>query len=170
MHDFWTYYINIFTCIIIFVQFREEQFQLRTRAGYAAHCDGLEGPLRNHIATTFGVTRNALLNSCRYFHVLDGLVPDVMHDLLEGSLPLLTKLLLTYYVREQRLFSLANLNSRIASYKYGSAVKNKPSIISVSSFHSNDSKLRQSGESHLSCTVGILLWDFFKCHISICYM
>ena len=84
---------------------------MRTQAGYAAYCAGLDGPLRHHIATTFGMIRNACLNSCHYFHVVDGLVPDVMHDILEGSLPLLTKLLLTYYITEQRLFSLADLNS-----------------------------------------------------------
>ena len=110
------------------------------------HCAGLNGPMRDHIATTYGVTRNALLNSCRYFHVIDGLVPDIMHDILEGTLSLVTKLLLTFYVRERRLFSLANLNSRIAGFKYGTAVKNKPSPISTSSFASSDAKLRQSGK------------------------
>lgn len=110
------------------------------------HCAGLDGPMRDHIATTYGVTRNALLNSCRYFHVINGLVPDIMHDILEGTLSLVTKLLLTFYVRERRLFSLATLNSRIAGFKYGTAVKNKPSPISTSSFASSDAKLRQSGK------------------------
>ena len=135
------------------VQFREEDFELRTQAGHAAHCAGLQGPLREHTATTFGVTRDALLNSCHYFHVLHGLVPDVMHDLLEGSLLLLTKLLLVHHIQEQRLFSLADLNSRISSFKYGSAVKNKLSAITASSFASNDAKLRQSGKSELSLYV-----------------
>ena len=50
------------------------------------HCRGLDGPLREHISTTFGVTRNSILNSLEYFHVLRGLVPDIMHDILEGML------------------------------------------------------------------------------------
>lgn len=141
------------------VQFREEDFELRTPAGHVAHCAGLQGP-HEHNATTFGVTRDALFNSCRYFHVLHGLVPDVMHDLLEGSLPLLTKLLLVHYIRGQRLFSLADLNSRISSFKYGSAVKNKPSEITVSSFSSNDAKLRQSGKSQLSLCVFVCVITF----------
>ena len=120
---------------------------MRTQEGFAAHCAGLEGPLHDHIATTFGVTRNPILNSCRYFHVVDGLVPDVMHDVLEGSLPLLVKLLLTYYIQERHMFTLADLNRRVASFKYGSAVKSKPSTIPASSFHSGDTKLRQSGKS-----------------------
>ena len=128
------------------IQFREEEFQLRTPAGHAAHCASFDGPLRSHIATTYGVTRNALLNSCRYFHVIDGLVPDIMHDILEGTLSLFGKLLLTHYIRERHLISLASLNSRIASFKYGSAVKNKPSIISTASFTADDANLRQSGK------------------------
>ena len=89
----------------------------------------------------------------RFFHTVNGLVPDVMHDILEGSLSLLAKLLLVHYIQEERLFSLADLNSRIASFKYGSSMKNKPSPISVSSFSSNDAKLRQSGMSQLSLYV-----------------
>ena len=133
--------------LFFFGKFTEGEFQLRTRATHAAHCEGLNGPLRDHYATTFGVTRNALLNSCRYFHIVDGLVPDLMHDILEGTLPLLTKLLLSYYIQDQ-LFSLANLNSRMSSFKYGSAVKNKPSVITSTSFTSSDAKLRQSGMSY----------------------
>ena len=68
-----------------------------------------------------------------------------MHDILEGTLPLVTKLLLQHFIHERRLFTLDQLNSRIASFKYGSAVKNKPSTITTSSFNSTDAKLRQSG-------------------------
>ena len=53
---------------------------------YSAHCEALNGPdaIRSHIATTYGVTKNSILNSYKYFHVVRGLVPDIMHDILEG--------------------------------------------------------------------------------------
>lgn len=44
---------------------------------------------------------------CRYFHVCDGsLLPDIMHDLLEGALQYETKLLLKSLITEEKLFTL----------------------------------------------------------------
>lgn len=56
------------------------QFQVCTHGTHASHTKDLEGPLHDHIAITYGITDNLILNSCRYFHVVDGLVPDIMHD------------------------------------------------------------------------------------------
>ena len=58
---------------------------LRTKSIYEAHCRGLEGPLYQHISTTFGMVRNSALNKLNYFHVVKGLVPDIMHNVLEGK-------------------------------------------------------------------------------------
>ena len=60
--------------------------QLRTKEIYDAHCASLGGPHHDHIATTFGIARNSILNKLNYFHVVDGLVPDIMHNILEGRL------------------------------------------------------------------------------------
>ena len=133
-----------------YLQFKEDEFELRTPATHVAHCAGLHGYLEKHISTTFGVTRNSVLNSCRYFHVISGLVPDIMHDILEGTLPLVVKLLLLHYVSEKGHFSLSILNDRISSFNYGSSVKNKPSPISVHNFTSSGTKLKQSGTSVMS--------------------
>ena len=46
----------------------------------------LNGVMANHIATTYGLSRDSILNSSRYFHVTEGLPPDSMDDLLEGTL------------------------------------------------------------------------------------
>lgn len=70
------------------IQFSEVQLQPRTRETHAAHVSDLHGPLHEHIATTYGVAEESILNNSHYFHVVDGLVPDVMHDLLEGSVQL----------------------------------------------------------------------------------
>ena len=76
------------------------------------------GPLCEHIATTYGIVEQTILNECRYFHVVDGLVPDVMHDLLEGTAQLSLKCLLRYLISDQKYLSL---NERILSFKYGHA-------------------------------------------------
>ena len=67
-----------------YIQFTEEDLQLRTKGLYNSHCEGLEGPLAQHISTTYGIASNSILNECKHFHVTEGLVPDIMHDVLEG--------------------------------------------------------------------------------------
>ncbi len=127
------------------VQFTESAVQLRTEELYDSHCEGLGGPLHNHIATTFGIVSNSTLNSCRYFHITRGLVPDIMHDILEGSLELCMRHLLIYLIREEKQFSLDVLNARIASFNYGpSEVKNKPTAVALASV-APDGHLKQSG-------------------------
>lgn len=128
------------------IQFTEADFQPRTRATYESHVADLNGALRSHIATTYGITNKSILNTSRYFHVVDGLVPDIMHDMLEGTLQLTLKCLLCYLIKDQSMFSLTTLNERIASFHYGQAnVQNRPSEISRSSFNSTADTLRQSG-------------------------
>ena len=56
----------------------------RTKEIYLAHCAELDGPLHDHIATTYGVAGNSILNDLDFFHVTTGLVPDIMHNILEG--------------------------------------------------------------------------------------
>lgn len=70
--------------------YHQRHFQLRTRATHESHCSSLGGPLHEHIATTYGLWRDAVMNELQYFHVTEGLAPDVMHDLLEGVLPCLS--------------------------------------------------------------------------------
>ena len=85
---------------IIVLQFVESAFHLRSTAEHSRHCHLLEqGDLstsdQQHFSTTFGVNRRALLNSLKFFDVTSGaLIPDIMHDILEGALPLEVKLML----------------------------------------------------------------------------
>ena len=103
----------------------------------------LHGPLHNHIATTYGIAEQSILNECRYFHVVDGLVPDIMHDLLEGSAQVTIKCLLRYLISDKKLLSLNTLNNRILHFKYGQTdIQNKPSEIGKTALFSSD-KLRQ---------------------------
>lgn len=77
----------------------------------------MDGPLQNHIATTYGITNNSILNSSRYFHVVDGLGPDIMHDILEVQ----CNSLLHYLIEEKHVLALTTLNERISSFDYGQA-------------------------------------------------
>ena len=79
------------------------------------------------------------------------MVPDIMHDILEGSLELCMRHLLIYLVREKKFFSLEQLNDRITCITYGlSEVKNKPTEIAPAAL-SSDGHLKQSGMCNLMC-------------------
>lgn len=105
----------------------------------------LGGPLHDHFATTYGLHRNSILNTSAYFHVTDGLVPDVMHDCLEGCLPYEIKELLKHLFRSH-ILTLSDLNEEIQSFPYvGSDAKNKPSPIAATTMASSDHSLKQTG-------------------------
>ncbi len=90
--------------------------------------------------------RNSILNTSRYFHVTDGLAPDIMHDILEGCLQYEMKELLKYFIRDQKLFDLNMLNRKITSFRYGPIEsRNKPVPMSSTSLNSSDHSLKQSG-------------------------
>ena len=120
---------------------------MRTRATHTSHVADLGGHLHDHIATTYGVTGKSVLNDSRYFHVVTGLVPDIMHDILEGTAQLTMKYLLRHLIVSKKFFSLRTLNERIMSFNYGPAdIANKPSEISRTTFNRVDSNaLKQSG-------------------------
>ena len=91
-------------------------------------------------------------------------VPDVMHDILEGTAQLVLRCLIHYLVLERKLFSFTTLNVRIATFKYGGAdVKNKPSEITRSTFISWDS-LRHSGKRQKN----VLSVDFTRLYPERC--
>lgn len=85
------------------MQFIESQFQLRSAAEHSRQCDILEQEDlssldHQHFSMMFGVNRRSLLTSLSYFDVTSGiLIPDVMHDFLEGVVPLEFKLMLKVY-------------------------------------------------------------------------
>lgn len=107
------------------IRFTEEQYHLRTRVSHNRHCQLVEDDAT--LSTTYGVKRTSLLNQSRYFHEADGLDLDIMHDQLEGVLPLEIKLLLQEYISVEKYLSLDILNRRIADFGYPLIdVSNKP--------------------------------------------
>lgn len=124
------------------LQFLATEFQPRTRKTHKEHCSMLQSACADHVATTYGLTRDSVLNQSRYFHVTEGLPPDCMHDLLEGTLQYEVKELFKS-LTNRGLISLEQINSRIALFRYNSCdTVNKPSPISLSS---TDHSLKQSG-------------------------
>ena len=84
-----------------YLQFSAKEFVPRTRSTHTHQCSSLSGPVYEHNSTLFGLTRDSILNSSQYFHVTKGLVPDAMHDVLEGSLSFEIKELLKHLISDR---------------------------------------------------------------------
>ena len=99
----------------------------------------------------YGINRNSILNQLQYFHVCDGsLLPDVMHDILEGALQYEVKLLLHVMIEDKNHFTLAIFNSRLKNLELGyMECNNRPTIISTKTYKSTGNSLKQSGMEHM---------------------
>ena len=95
-------------------------------------------------AKLYGVKGQSALNRSKFFHVVTGLLSDIMHDILEGVLPLHMKTMLHRFVIENKYFSLDELNSRLLHFPFGfTDSKNRPSI--VKSLNLADRHMNQPG-------------------------
>ena len=134
------------------------------------HVAGLSGPpcVRSHnMSTTFGVTNDSILNTSRFFHVINGIPPDIMRDILEGTLQATLKCLLQYII-SQEFLTLKLLNERIQSFNYGRVdSRNKPSVIKKDTLTSKDgTHLKQSGMYTLIIYVLMYQGKFVIIHLA----
>jgi hypothetical protein len=98
------------------------------------------------MSTAYGVKRASALNQSTFFHVVDGLDLDIMHDQLEGVLPLEVKMLLQRYVQEEKILTLDTVNERIINFEYGVVDrKNRPSPLKQQVLNTNSATISQTG-------------------------
>lgn len=124
------------------VQFTEEEFTMRSREMYDRHAALVSTDPES--VSVYGVKAQSELNNSKYFHVVDGLPSDIMHDILEGVLPLQFKVMLRKFVVEERRFTIEELNRRIQGFAFGTNdFRNKPSLLKK--ITASDCPIRQSG-------------------------
>ena len=91
------------------------------------------------------MTRNAILNSSKFFHVTEGLAPDIMHDVLEGVAQYELKELLKYLI-DKKYITLNSFNNELEKFPYSySDIKDKPTPISSTTLYSSDHNIKQKG-------------------------
>ena len=131
-------------------------------------CSLVKGDSRGTHSREYGINQCSILNQLRYFSVVSGaLVPDVMHDLLEGVLQYEVKLLLTQFISEDHYFTLEQLNHRIESLELGySEARDRPTQITSATLSSNDNLLKQSG-THI-CTCMCVVCIQAKSYYEVC--
>lgn len=95
----------------------------------------------------YGINRRSALNDLKYFHVCNGaLIPDIMHNVLEGVLQYEVKLLLRHMINNENYFSLDVFNSKLQNLELSSTEnKNKPTSISLKTMKSEGNSLKQNG-------------------------
>lgn len=102
-------------------------------------CASIEGD--HDYSKECGVNSRSLLLELEHFDMCSGaLLPDVMHDLLEGSLQHIVMLIIHYLTKTKKYFSLKHLNQKIEGMELGYMEENRPSPVSR-----KDKTLRQNG-------------------------
>lgn len=113
----------------------ERDFTLRTKAIHSYHLEALAGNPQN--AGVYGVKGTcAFSDGLQDFDVTQRLPHDVMHDLLEGILPLMTRLILAHYIRSPQLEQLNSLLFE-QDLTYACNMPNKLTATKVTSLNSH---------------------------------
>ena len=115
----------------------EANCRLRTDEAHNYHVQSVSQDPR--LQSAYGVTGECPFVNLPAFSVTNCFVPDLMHDILEGSLMLVLKLVLHSLIHA-KLFTLQELNRRIAAFSYGKAdAVNKVQAIRKGSLHRSGS-------------------------------
>ena len=137
---------------------------LRNEAAHRQYCALLEEDSSGEVSKQYDINRDSILNELAYFHMCNGsLVPDVMHDILEGALQYEVKLMLQFMIDTEKYFTLEELNTRLEHIELGyMEYKDRPTAISVATLRSSGSSLKQKGMRVIHYRRNVF-------HIHICY-
>lgn len=103
----------------------------RTRQHHQEQVAMIENATKVDPKVTKGVVRDCTLNDLRYFNIIDNMVPDIMHDLDEGTIPMLLLNLFKYFI-SKKLYSEQEIVSKVQYFDFGfTNKKNIPSIIKL---------------------------------------
>lgn len=119
---------------------RENVSNLRTESAYQEAINYINSladdePIDYKISK--GIKHHCLLNDIDYFHVLQNIGVDVMHDGLEGLIPYTIENIIKY-LSDKKIISQASIQVLIRDFNYGFLFKRKlPSKIKITSSHLN---------------------------------
>lgn len=103
--------------------------------------------LHKKMSKKYGINAPSSLLKLRYFDLCSGaLVPDVMHDVLEGVLEYEVKLLLRYCIEDRKYFSYKELQDWMEGFQLGyMEMPNRPTPITREILKKKDNSLNQNG-------------------------
>lgn len=102
----------------------------RTKESYNEAIDIINNTERIDYKATKGIREFCVLNRLEYFHILDNLNADIMHDLCEGTVSVLL-FHFSKHLLDTKLFTEQNLRNLVSFFSYGVLNRhNNPSNIS----------------------------------------
>lgn len=116
----------------------------RTKETYSNTIQSIGNKKTIDFKETKGLKRKCVLNELNYFHILDNLNVDLMHDILEGTLPVLLKEFFSHCISEN-VFTEFELKNLIDYFDYGKLnTHNNPfnMCLSKSNLGQNASKMK----------------------------
>ena len=83
------------------------------------------------MSSVYGIKENSSLNCLQYYHVINGLPPDIAHALFEGFATDLLQSLLSYFI-QLKVLTPEIVNAAISSFNYTPIDQhNKPQVLKM---------------------------------------
>lgn len=96
----------------------DDETKYRTKKKYNETMEAISNMRSVDLKSTNGLKFYCVLNNLNFFHILDNYSFDIMHDVMEGTAPLLLSSLFTYCI-SVKLLSEEKLRNLISSTDYG---------------------------------------------------
>lgn len=127
-------------------------FLYRTKEIYNQHLEMVQKD--ESLIPVYGIKKECPFNRLSFFHSIDGLPSDPMHDLLEGACPLVWGKVLTHFVHTDKI-NFRTFNQKLALFNYkGSDKAKKPTPLT---WQSGNVVLKQTA-SQMSCLMRVSLY------------
>lgn len=97
---------------------KEDQSKIRTLEQYNEHIKIVNNSTHVDLKESKGVVRYCVLNDLKYFNIIDSMVPDILHDLNEGTIPFALKNMFLLLI-EKKVFTEKEINDKISNFDYG---------------------------------------------------
>lgn len=137
----------------------ERPLEVRTISDYNQVLKTIENSTSVDFNESRGVKRECELNKLKYFHTIQNVAADIMHDVNEGAIPFVLKLLFEYCIQE-RIISEKDLEHKCQYYDYGLLNRsNIPSKIDI-----NKHNLGQNASQNMCLfqNIGFILFDYIN--------
>ena len=104
-------------------------FSLRTSEGYDNNVLNINAD--ETLSSVYGIKGNSSLNCLQYYHVINGLPPDIAHDIFEGFATDFLQNLLSYFI-QLKVLTQEIVNVAISSFNYSPIDQhNKPQVLKI---------------------------------------
>ena len=104
-------------------------FSLRTSEGYDNNVLNINAD--KTLSSVYGIKENSSLNCLQYYHVINGLPPDIAHDIFQGFATDFLQDLLSYFM-QLKVLTPEIVNAAISSFNYSPIDQhNKPQVLKI---------------------------------------